>query len=110
MLRNVFINQYHRRKSRAELPLEDYDGEDEAADVALLRGVLDEEVEQALDALPLEFRAVVVMADMQEMSYEEISRALKTPIGTVRSRLFRARRLLQRSLREYARERRMLPE
>jgi RNA polymerase sigma-70 factor (ECF subfamily) len=111
ILRNHFINQYHRARSRSEVPLEENDpGGGEPADAALLRDALDEEVEQALDALADKYRTVVVMADIEEMSYAEISRALKVPVGTVRSRLFRARRLLQHSLREYARRRHLLPE
>jgi RNA polymerase sigma-70 factor (ECF subfamily) len=111
ILKNVFINHYHAQRRRAEVPLDEHDpGGGDPADASLLREALDEEVEQALDALADEFRAVIVMADMQELSYDEISRALKVPLGTVRSRLFRARRLLQRSLREYARRRGLLPE
>ena len=48
--------------------------------------------------LPPEFRAVVVLADMQELSYEEVARVLRCPIGTVRSRLHRARAMLRKSL------------
>jgi RNA polymerase sigma-70 factor (ECF subfamily) len=111
ILKNLFINRYHQARRRAEAPLEEYDlGGGAPADAAILREVLDEEVERALAALGDDYRIVVVMADMQELSYEEISRALKIPLGTVRSRLFRARRLLQGSLREYARQRHLLPE
>ncbi len=111
ILKNVFINHYHRQRARAEVSLEERDpGGGAPADAALLHAALEEEVEQALAALTTEFRAVVVMADMQELSYDEISRALQVPVGTVRSRLFRARRLLQKSLHDYARRRRLLPE
>jgi RNA polymerase sigma-70 factor (ECF subfamily) len=61
-------------------------------------GILSEPLQQALDALPAEFRAVVVLADMQELSYEEVARALGCPVGTVRSRLHRARALMRRAL------------
>jgi RNA polymerase sigma-70 factor (ECF subfamily) len=64
----------------------------------LMDDVLSEPLQRALDALPPEFRAVVVLADMQEMSYEEVARALGCPVGTVRSRLHRARALLRKSL------------
>jgi RNA polymerase sigma-70 factor (ECF subfamily) len=111
ILRNLFINRYHQARSRAEVPLEEIDPSGgPPADAAILREALDEEVERALAALGDDYRTVVVLADMQELSYEEISRALKIPLGTVRSRLFRARRLLQGSLREYARQRHLLPE
>ena len=65
---------------------------------ALLDEVLSEPLQRALDALPAEFRAVVVLADMQELSYEEVARALNCPVGTVRSRLHRARGLMRRAL------------
>jgi RNA polymerase sigma-70 factor (ECF subfamily) len=110
ILKNVFINYCHGQRRRSEVPLEEYDAASDPADADLMREAFDEEVEQALDALADEYRAVVVMADIQGLSYEEISRALKVPVGTVRSRLFRARRLLRRSLREYARQRRLIPE
>ena len=63
---------------------------------------LDEEVVRAIDALPDEYRAAVVMSDIQELRYAEIAQILGVPEGTVKSRLFRGRRLLQRRLRGYA--------
>lgn len=59
-------------------------------------------VERALGELPINFRTVVVLADLQNFSYREIAEIADCPIGTVMSRLFRARRLLQASLREHA--------
>jgi len=53
---------------------------------------------QALAALPRDFRTVVVLADVEELSYREIAEVMGTPIGTVMSRLFRARRLLRDTL------------
>ena len=60
---------------------------------------------EALMALPDEFRAVAVLYFMEEQSYEAIAQMLEVPIGTVRSRLHRARKLLQKSLWELASER-----
>ena len=57
---------------------------------------------QAIDALPIDFRLVVILADLQEFSYKEIAEILDVPVGTVMSRLFRGRKALQRSLRDYA--------
>ncbi len=65
---------------------------------------LDATIVQAIDELPGEYRAAVVMSDIQELRYAEIAQALGIPEGTVKSRLFRGRRLLQRRLREYAEE------
>lgn len=61
-----------------------------------------DEVAAALSTVPDDFRAIVVMADLQDQSYREISEKLSLPIGTVMSRLFRGREILRRKLREYA--------
>ena len=63
---------------------------------------LDDEIIRAIDALPAEYRAAVVLSDIEELRYSEIARILAIPEGTVKSRLFRGRRLLQRALRGYA--------
>jgi RNA polymerase sigma-70 factor (ECF subfamily) len=64
----------------------------------------DAEVARALHALPEEFRSAVLLVDVGELSYEEAAAALQCPVGTVRSRLFRARKLLFAALQGYARE------
>jgi len=64
--------------------------------------IVDDEVLRAIDALPEQFREAVVLSDVEGMSYEEVARILDVPIGTVKSRLFRGRRLLQAKLYEYA--------
>jgi len=60
-------------------------------------------VRSALDALTPEFRAVVVLSDLQGLSYREIAEAVDCPIGTVMSRLFRARKALRSALEDHAR-------
>ncbi len=70
-------------------------------EIALQR-IMDADVEAALTALPEPFRAVVILADLEEFSYKEIAQMLRIPLGTVMSRLFRGRRLLQRALWDYA--------
>jgi RNA polymerase sigma-70 factor (ECF subfamily) len=65
---------------------------------------LDDEIVRAIDALPEEYRSAVVLSDIQELRYAEIAQILGIPEGTVKSRLFRGRRLLQRKLRGYAEE------
>ena len=65
---------------------------------------LDDEIVRAIDALPEEYRSAVVLSDIQELRYAEIAEILGIPEGTVKSRLFRGRRLLQRKLRGYAEE------
>ena len=61
-------------------------------------------LQQALDALPEAFRAVARMVDVEGFTYEEVAMLLEIPVGTVRSRLFRARRLLQEALIAHARD------
>jgi RNA polymerase sigma-70 factor (ECF subfamily) len=74
-------------------------------DEALLAGTLDEALERALAALPEALRLTVVLVDVEEYSYAEAATLLDIPIGTVRSRLARARFQLQGSLTEFSRER-----
>lgn len=69
-----------------------------------LNKLLREDLERAVDALPEAFRVVVVLADLQDFSYQEIADALEVPIGTVRSRLARGRALLQKVLWEHAQD------
>jgi RNA polymerase sigma-70 factor (ECF subfamily) len=65
---------------------------------------LDSEIEEALRQLPESFRSAVLLVDIEELSYEEAAAALGCPVGTLRSRLFRARKLLFGALRGYARQ------
>lgn len=67
-----------------------------------LNRLLREGIEQAIDALPDSSRLVIVLADLQGVSYREIAEILGVPIGTVRSRLARARSRLQKALWEHA--------
>jgi len=62
---------------------------------------LDGAIQAVLDSLPAEFRTVVVLADIEGLSYDEVAAALGCPIGTVRSRLHRARETLRTALRSY---------
>lgn len=63
---------------------------------------LDEEVTRAIHSLPAEYRSAVVLSDLQGLRYSEIADALGVPEGTVKSRLFRGRRILQRKLARFA--------
>ncbi len=80
-----------------------------AAEDEVLSQYLDEDVYRALNNLPLNFRMPVILADIEGLSYKEIAEALQIPIGTVMSRISRARRQLQQSLWEYAKERGYVP-
>ena len=80
-----------------------------AAEDEVLNQYLDEDVYRALNNLPINFRMPVILADIEGLSYKEIAEALQIPIGTVMSRISRARRQLQQSLWEYAKERGYVP-
>ena len=72
--------------------------ESEETDAVALRGALRESLTQAVSRLPLEFREVIVLRELQGLSYKEISEVAGVPVGTVMSRLARARQRLQRAL------------
>jgi RNA polymerase sigma-70 factor, ECF subfamily len=79
------------------------------AEDEVLSKYLDEDVYNALNALPYNFRMPVILADIEGMSYKEIAEALQIPIGTVMSRISRARHHLQQSLWQYAKDKGYLP-
>jgi len=113
ILKNAYINEY-RKKSRRP-PKVDIDevisfkeGEEPkyAAFHDLRNEIFDntmgDEVTVALNSLPLDFRTVILLCDIETFTYEEIAKILELPIGTVRSRLFRARNMLKERLKRYA--------
>ncbi|GAX60318.1 DNA-directed RNA polymerase specialized sigma subunit [Candidatus Scalindua japonica] len=125
ILRNTFINTYRKKikepKSVHYDEVEDFylfnkiktdkkTGEYERGEVSDVYEFLEDEVKNAVNNLPLAFREVVLYSDIEELSYGEISEIIGCPIGTVKSRLFRARKLLQKSLWNYANERGFLKE
>ncbi len=74
----------------------------------VLDRIMDTEVRDSLEALPAQFRAAVILADVEGFTYKEIAEALGIPVGTVMSRLSRGRHMLQRQLWEFARQRHFL--
>lgn len=112
ILRNTFINDFRRRTRRPEpVAFEDVaeravfvEVAEEDPEGGFFDRLVDDEVIAAIDELPDEFRVAVVLSDLEGLGYEEISRAMGIPVGTVKSRLYRGRRRLQRSLYAYARE------
>jgi len=70
----------------------------ENPDQALANRILDQDLKKAIDGLPDDFRLAVILSDVQNFSYQEIADIMDVPIGTVRSRLWRGRRLLQQIL------------
>jgi len=74
-----------------------------AAEPLVLQQISDEDILNALEKVAVEFREIVLLADVQEFSYKEIAEMLKIPLGTVMSRLSRGRKLLRQELAEVAR-------
>ncbi|MBT0568470.1 RNA polymerase sigma factor SigE [Williamsia sp. CHRR-6] len=96
---NLFLDMVRRRaKIRMEALPEDYDrvpGTDPDPERAYVEAHLDPELQQALDSLAPEFRAAVVLCDIEGLSYEEIAATLGVKLGTVRSRIHRGRQAIR---------------
>jgi RNA polymerase sigma factor (sigma-70 family) len=114
ILKNSFINDYRKRsKEPSKVDYQEvettYNSEDaaETSQTVDLRAesvqdLIGDEVANALNALPVDFRTVIILCDIEGFTYEEMAKILDIPIGTVRSRLHRARNLLKDKLRSYA--------
>lgn len=113
ILKNSYINNY-RRKSKKPQEV-DYDEvasfyetiraeRTESSDLEdkMFRELIDDDLSNALDSIPEDFRTVVLLCDVEDFTYEEIANMLDVPIGTIRSRLHRGRNLLKAQLMEYA--------
>jgi len=119
ILMNAHIDR-HRKDARTPEVLQDEIGdaylyagareglalsEDGNPEVQVLDQIMDAEVRESLDALPVAFRAVVVLVDVEGFSYKEAAEILGVPTGTVMSRLYRGRQALKRRLAAFARDR-----
>jgi RNA polymerase sigma-70 factor (ECF subfamily) len=117
IMKNTFINNYRKKQqapalsdfAEIEESFETQVNEDNARQIKnpeeeLLENVLDEDVQHALDKLPPDYRMVVILADLEGFSYKEIAEILEVPVGTVMSRLYRGRRLLEAAMLDFARE------
>jgi RNA polymerase sigma-70 factor (ECF subfamily) len=119
VMTNLYINQYRKAEKQGER-VELDEGEDvwlwaKAWEQAgnrvefdpaehVLSKLGEATICAAIEALPAEFRVVVTLADLEELSYDEIADALEIPIGTVKSRLYRGRKQVQKLLWEYMQE------
>jgi RNA polymerase sigma-70 factor (ECF subfamily) len=114
ILQNLFINRY--RQKRRAAPTVQWETLDEVYESMVeqdenmgggdpehhfVSKMMDDEVEMALRGLPQEFRTAIVLVDIEELSYEESANIMECPMGTVRSRVSRGRRMLQVALKEY---------
>lgn len=113
ILKNSFINDFRKRsKEPSKVDYQEvetfYNSED--ADVSIttdlrvetVQDMIGDEVSNALNSLAVDFRTVIILCDLEGFTYEEMAKILDIPIGTVRSRLHRARNLLKEKLQSYA--------
>ncbi|GAA2223204.1 sigma-70 family RNA polymerase sigma factor [Herbiconiux moechotypicola] len=118
ILTNTFINTYRKKQrdpyqgSTSEMEEWQLGGAESAtatssrsAEAEAIDHLPDSDVKEALQSIPEDFRLAVYLADVEGFSYQEIADIMKTPVGTVMSRLHRGRRLLRGLLADYAKER-----
>lgn len=113
ILKNSFINDYRKKtKEPNKVDYQEvesyYNSEDVNQQITTdlrvdaLKDMIGDEISNALNALDVDFRTVIILCDLEGFKYEEMAKILDIPIGTVRSRLHRARQLLKEKLSEYA--------
>ncbi len=113
ILKNAYINEYRKKvKSPQKVDVDDVglvkttENQNERLKADLRDDIytneLGDEVTKALDKLPEDFRTVILLCDIEGFSYEEMSKIIDIPVGTIRSRLFRARNALKELLKPYA--------
>jgi RNA polymerase sigma-70 factor (ECF subfamily) len=118
VLTNVFINRYHKAQRGHEVVQEilaegHYEhvlaqgprSQAHHPEEKVVDALMSQDIQRALATLPPDFRMAVLLSDVEEFSYKEIAEIMDCPVGTVMSRLYRARRLLQRQLLDHARDR-----
>ena len=115
ILKNAYINEYRKKvKQPTKVDFEDivafHDTDDDRVSgysdlrEEIFLHMMGDEVTSAINSLPLDFRTVILLCDIEGFTYEEIAAIIDVPIGTVRSRLFRARNLLKEKLTKYAQQ------
>ena len=113
ILKNAYINDYRKKVRRpTKVDLDDLisirDGENPNSHTfhdlrqEIFDNTMGDEVTLAMNSLPIEFRTVILLCDIENFSYDETAKILELPIGTVRSRLFRAMNMLKEKLKQYA--------
>ena len=109
ILYHSFVSRKRRVDAREVQPPDEADGwsgyeavGDADPEGRFYDSFLDDEITRAIDALPREYREAVILSDIHDLRYAEIAEVLGVPEGTVKSRLFRGRRILQKKLIGYA--------
>ena len=115
ILKNSFINEFRKKSKQPSKvdysEVEQYYNSDDAGEnittdlrIETVQHMIGDEISGALNAIPVDFRTVIILSDLEGFTYEEMSKILDIPIGTVRSRLHRARNMLKEKLAVYAKE------
>jgi RNA polymerase sigma-70 factor (ECF subfamily) len=115
ILKNSFINDYRKKsKEPSKVDYQEvetyYNSEDVDRQITpdlrveALRDMIGDEISNALNSLDVDFRTVIILCDLEGFKYDEMAKILDIPIGTVRSRLHRARNLLKDKLSTYAKQ------
>lgn len=115
ILKNSFINDYRKKsKEPSKIDYQEvesfYNSEDVDRQITpdlrveTLQDMIGDEISNALNSLDVDFRTVIILCDLEGFKYDEMAKILDIPIGTVRSRLHRARNLLKEKLSEYAKK------
>ncbi len=113
ILKNAYINEYRKKSKQPDkVDFDEVINYHESDDLAqnkyfdlqeeIVENMMGDEITRALNSLPSEFRTVILLADIENFSYKEMAKILDIPVGTVRSRLFRARNMLKELLKKYA--------
>lgn len=115
ILKNSFINDFRKKSKQPSKvdyqEVESYYNSDDVdrtittdLRVDTVKDMIGDEISNALNALDVDFRTVIILCDLEGFKYDEMAKILDIPIGTVRSRLHRARNLLKEKLRDYAKK------
>ncbi|HEY9116764.1 MAG TPA: sigma-70 family RNA polymerase sigma factor [Roseivirga sp.] len=115
ILKNSFINEYRKKSKQPNKvdynEVEQYYNSDDVDEnfttdlrVETVQHMIGDEISGALNSIPVDFRTVIILSDLEGFTYEEMSKILDIPIGTVRSRLHRARNMMKEKLASYAKE------
>lgn len=113
ILKNAYINEYRKKSSRPrQVDFEEITTMQGSLDIIsansldlredIFNDMMGDEVTLAINMIPVDFRSIIMLCDVEGFTYEEIAKILEIPIGTVRSRIFRARNLLKEKLKSYA--------
>ncbi|MEX0966641.1 MAG: sigma-70 family RNA polymerase sigma factor [Bacteroidia bacterium] len=112
ILKNTFINEYRKKSTKPrQLDYDNIEGREVSEDMGIVdlrhevfKEMIGDEITKAINELPADYRLIILLCDLEGFKYEEIAKIVDVPVGTVRSRLHRARNLLKEKLADYAKK------